>query len=112
MNHGISSQYQLPSKVVLKRNQNTGNLSASEGRQKYIKKRIRQVCDFFGANLHMKAADYRSQFMVDAEHKLAYCRHGKVIFKGHFSKCHSIDTFVLTGGNDDVDETFYKIVTK
>lgn len=41
-------------------------------------KRIQDVCNFYGDSLRMKEKNYRTQFMVDSVHKVAYCRHGKV----------------------------------
>ena len=40
--------------------------------------RIQNVCKFYGEKLRMDEKSYRSQFMVDASHQVAFCRHGKV----------------------------------
>lgn len=69
----ITSQHRLASKLLLKRNENEENEA-----QQYIHERIAQVCQFFGSKLQIESSHYRQQFMVDAKHKVAYCRHGKV----------------------------------
>jgi len=40
--------------------------------------RIQNVCNSYGDRLRMPEKNYRSQFMVDSVHRVAYCRHGKV----------------------------------
>ena len=46
---------------------------------KSLKERIKKICQFHGENLHKEdSKEVRKQFMVDNNHKVAYCRHGKV----------------------------------
>ena len=42
--------------------------------------RIQNVCNTYGDRLRMPEKSYRSQFMVDSIHRVAYCRHGKVFW--------------------------------
>lgn len=42
-----------------------------------LKENIDEVCQA-QSNLHMKNHRLKNEFMVDENHKLAYCRHGKV----------------------------------
>ena len=46
--------------------------------QMHLKEHINQVCQA-QSNLHLNNHRLKNQFMVDQRHKLAYCRHGKVI---------------------------------
>ena len=42
-----------------------------------LKENIDEVCQA-QSNLHMKNHRLKNEFMVDENHKVAYCRHGKV----------------------------------
>ena len=42
-----------------------------------LKENIDEVCHA-QSNLHLKNHRLKNEFMVDENHKLAYCRHGKV----------------------------------
>ena len=45
--------------------------------QTRLKENIDEVCQA-QSNLHLKNYRLKNEFMVDENHKLAYCRHGKV----------------------------------
>ena len=49
--------------------------------QTRLKENIDEVCQA-QSNLHLKNHRLKNEFMVDENHKLAYCRHGKVGMHG------------------------------
>ena len=39
---------------------------------------IKRICQIYGEKLERKETSFAKNFMIDTNHRLAYCRHGKV----------------------------------
>ena len=58
---------------------NSSILTFSNADQEALKKHIIEVCESKRNLSILKWERLKNQFMVDKDHKIAYCRHGKVI---------------------------------
>ena len=85
---------------------NSSILPFSNADQDNLKKHIIEVCESKKNLSMLKWERLKNQFMVDQNHKIAYCRHGKVsTFEKNYAAIFFFFNFFFTG---KISEFFYQ----